>query len=60
MTTQFLTISGRCCLIRRRRELLISTQDSKPVIQALNDAGVSVVQIGEVLENVKPRIRVAL
>jgi selenide,water dikinase len=39
--------------------LLISTPDSGPMMQALNDAGVAAVQIGEVLENRKPRIRVS-
>jgi selenide,water dikinase len=39
--------------------LLISTPDSGPMMQALNDAGVPAVQIGEVLENRKPRIRVS-
>jgi selenide, water dikinase len=40
--------------------LLISTPDSGPLARALNDAGVAAVQIGEVLENVRPRIRVSL
>jgi selenide,water dikinase len=40
--------------------LLISTPDSTPMIRALNDAGVVAVRIGEVLENRKPRIRVAM
>jgi hypothetical protein len=39
--------------------LLISTPDPGPLMRALNDAGVAVVQIGEVLENTKPRIRVS-
>ena len=39
--------------------LLISTPDSKPLLRDLNDAGVAAVQIGEVLENAKPRIRVS-
>jgi selenide, water dikinase len=39
--------------------LLISTPDSAPLARALNAAGVAAVQIGEVLENVKPRIRVS-
>ena len=38
--------------------LLISTSDSGRLARALNDAGVAAVQIGEVLANVKPRIRV--
>ena len=38
--------------------LLISTPDSGPLARALNDAGVAAVQIGEVLPNSKPRIRV--
>ena len=40
--------------------LLISTTDPGPLLRALNDAGVAAVQIGEVLANAKPRIRVAL
>jgi selenide, water dikinase len=40
--------------------LLISTPDAGPLTRALDDAGVAAVQIGEVLANVKPRIRVAL
>jgi selenide,water dikinase len=40
--------------------LLISTPDSKSMMRALHDAGVLAVQIGEVLENARPRIRVAL
>ena len=40
--------------------LLISTCDAGPLTRALNDAGVAAVQIGEVLENGKPRIRVSL
>ena len=39
--------------------LLISTPESGPLMQALNDAGVPAVQIGEVLENRKPRIHVS-
>jgi len=39
--------------------LLISTPESEPMMRALNDAGVPAVQIGEVLENRKPRIRVS-
>jgi len=38
--------------------LLISTPDSGPLARALEDAGVAVVRIGEVLKGVKPRIRV--
>jgi len=38
--------------------LLISTPDGPRLSKALNDAGVAAVQIGEVLENTKPRIRV--
>jgi len=38
--------------------LLISTPESAALAQALNDAGVANVQIGEVLPNGKPRIRV--
>jgi selenide,water dikinase len=40
--------------------LLISTPDAGRLAQALGDAGVAVVEIGEVLENVKLRIRVTL
>jgi selenide,water dikinase len=40
--------------------LLISTPDSGPLARALNDAGVPAVQIGEVLENARPRIRVSV
>jgi len=40
--------------------LLISTPDSGPLARALNDAGVTAVEIGEVLANVKPRIRVSV
>jgi len=39
--------------------LLISTPDGERLGSALHDAGVSVVQIGEVLPNAKPRIRVS-
>jgi len=39
--------------------LLISTPDGPRLSKALNDAGVAAVQIGEVLENTKPRIRVS-
>jgi selenide, water dikinase len=39
--------------------LLISTPDSRPLARALNDAGVAAAQIGEVLANLKPRIRVS-
>jgi selenide,water dikinase len=39
--------------------LLISTPDSEPLMRALHDAGVAAAQIGEVLENTKPRIRVS-
>ena len=39
--------------------LLISTPDSGPLARALDDAGVAAVDIGEVLANVKPRIRVS-
>src|SRR5450755_151665 len=39
--------------------LLISTSDGSSLARALNDAGVAAVQIGEVLENAKPRIRVS-
>jgi selenide, water dikinase len=38
--------------------LLISTPEGSLLTKALGDAGIAVVQIGEVLENVKPRIRV--
>jgi selenide,water dikinase len=38
--------------------LLISTPDGSSLTSALRDAGVMAVQIGEVLENAKPRIRV--
>jgi len=40
--------------------LLISTPDSGSLARALIDAGVAAVQIGEVLANGKPRIRVTL
>jgi selenide,water dikinase len=40
--------------------LLISTPEPAPLAQALHDAGVAAVQIGEVLSNLKPRIRVSL
>ncbi len=39
--------------------LLISTPDAEDLSQALNDAGAAAVEIGEVLANVKPRIRVS-
>jgi len=39
--------------------LLISTSDGSSLARALNDAGVAAVQIGDVLENAKPRIRVS-
>ena len=39
--------------------LLISTPDGAFLVQALNDAGVPAVNIGEVLANTKPRIRVS-
>ena len=39
--------------------LLISTPDGVQLTRALNDAGVAGVQIGEVLPNAKPRIRVS-
>ena len=39
--------------------LLISTPDAGTLSRALNDAGVAVVQIGEVLAKDKPRIRVS-
>ena len=38
--------------------LLISTPDGQKLTRALNDAGVHAVEIGEVLPNAKPRIRV--
>jgi selenide, water dikinase len=38
--------------------LLISTPDSGRLARALHDAGVAAVEIGEVVANVKPRIRV--
>ena len=38
--------------------LLIATPDGQRLARALNDAGVGTVQIGEVLPNGKPRIRV--
>jgi selenide,water dikinase len=40
--------------------LLISTPDSESMMRGLHDAGVAAVQIGEVLENGEPRIRVSL
>jgi selenide, water dikinase len=40
--------------------LLIATPDGDALGRALNDAGVAAVRIGEVLANVKPRIRVTL
>ncbi len=39
--------------------LLISTPDAEDLSQALNHAGVAAAEIGEVLANVKPRIRVS-
>ena len=39
--------------------LLISTPEPAGLMRALNDAGVPAVEIGEVVENVKPRIRVS-
>jgi selenide,water dikinase len=39
--------------------LLISTREAGPLTQALNDAGVEAVQIGEVLSKIKPRIHVS-
>ncbi len=39
--------------------LLISTPDGSLLTRALSDAGIAAVQIGEVLANVKPRIRVS-
>ncbi len=39
--------------------LLISTPSGQQLTKALNDAGVAAVEIGEVLPNVKPRIRIA-
>ncbi len=39
--------------------LLISTPDSGPLARALDNAGVTAMRIGEVLENGKPRIRVS-
>ncbi len=39
--------------------LLISTSDGSSLARALNDAGVAAVQIGDVLVNGKPRIRVS-
>jgi selenide,water dikinase len=39
--------------------LLISTPDGSMLAKALGDAGIAAVQIGKVLENVKPRIRVS-
>jgi len=39
--------------------LLISTPDGKQLTKALNDAGVAAVEIGQVLPNGKPRIRVS-
>ena len=40
--------------------LLISTPDAGRLARALGDAGVAVIEIGEVLANIKPRIRVTL
>jgi selenide, water dikinase len=39
--------------------LLISTPDAGPLARALNDSGVPAVEIGEVVANTKPRIRVS-
>jgi selenide,water dikinase len=39
--------------------LLISTPDGEPLTNALHDAGVAAVEIGQVLPNGKPRIRVS-
>ena len=39
--------------------LLISTPDGQQLTKALNDAGVAAVEIGQVLPNGKPRIRVS-
>ncbi len=39
--------------------LLISTPDAAPLARVLNDAGVAAVQIGEVLSNARPCIRVS-
>ena len=39
--------------------LLIATPEGKSLLKALNDAGVSAVQIGEVLPRQKPRIRIS-
>ena len=38
--------------------LLISTPDGRNLARALNDAGVNAVEIGQVLPNAKPRIRI--
>jgi len=38
--------------------LLISTSDRRNLARALNDAGVNAVEIGQVLPNAKPRIRI--
>jgi len=40
--------------------LLISTPDQQSMMRALQDAGVAAVQIGEVLENRKPRIKISV
>ena len=40
--------------------LLICTPEGQPLTQALHQAGVPAVQIGEVLHNTKPRIRVTM
>jgi selenophosphate synthase len=39
--------------------LLISTPDGSLLTQALGDAGIAAVQIGEVLASAKPRISVS-
>jgi len=39
--------------------LLISTPDGQNLARALNDAGVAAVEIGQVLPNAKPRIRIS-
>jgi len=39
--------------------LLISTPDGQSLAMALNDAGVAAVEIGQVLPNAKPRIRIS-
>jgi selenide,water dikinase len=40
--------------------LLIATPDGDALVRALSDAGVAAVEIGKVLANEKPRLRVAL